>query len=104
MLLPQVWQAYRSEIIFVAVSGALFFGVCLRYTNAIRMDYRGKLYAKVAGKYFDTGYHTDDWDNLISKRTANIGAAIKLIQQARSLNGAHGSDALLQDAILTLGA
>jgi hypothetical protein len=33
-----------------------------------------------------------------------ILAAVRLIQSARSLNGAYGSDALLQDAIIALEA
>ena len=33
-----------------------------------------------------------------------IGVAVKLIQAARSLNGAYGSDAHLQDAIIALEA
>jgi hypothetical protein len=31
-----------------------------------------------------------------------IGAAVELIQRARSLNGAYGADAILQDAIIAL--
>ena len=33
-----------------------------------------------------------------------IAAAVQLIQSARSLNGAYGADALLQDAIIALEA
>ena len=33
-----------------------------------------------------------------------IAAAVKLIQEARSLNGGYGSDALLQDAIISIKA
>ena len=33
-----------------------------------------------------------------------IGAAVRLIQSARSLNGAYGADAFLQDAIIALEA
>ena len=33
-----------------------------------------------------------------------ISAAVRLIQSARSFNGAYGADALLQDAIIALEA
>lgn len=28
------------------------------------MEYQGKLYGKIGGKYFDTGKTTDEWDKL----------------------------------------
>ena len=31
------------------------------------MDYEGKLYGKIGGKYFDTGKTTQDWDELKAK-------------------------------------
>lgn len=29
------------------------------------MNYSGKIYGRVAGKYFDTGNTTDDWDAMV---------------------------------------
>ncbi len=31
------------------------------------MEYRGKLYGKIGGQYFDTGTHSDDYDKLLEQ-------------------------------------
>lgn len=65
------------------------------------MKYTGKLYGRAGGMHFDTGHTTDNWDAM-EARIQNIDKAIDLIQKARTLNGAYGSDAHLQDAIIAL--
>ena len=38
------------------------------------MEYKGKLYGKIAGKYFDTGKTAQDYDNLVEllKEASNL--------------------------------
>jgi len=31
------------------------------------MEYKGKLYGKIGGKYFDTSYTSDDWDAMVAQ-------------------------------------
>jgi len=65
------------------------------------MKYHGKLYGKAGGMYFDTSHTTDEWDSMES-RIEGIERAIELSQKARGMNGAYGSDAFLQDAIISI--
>jgi len=42
------------------------------------MNYKGKLYGKIAGKYFDTGVTSEDYDRLI-EQNAEIVSVLKRI-------------------------
>ena len=41
------------------------------------MEYKGKLFGRICGKYFDTGKTADDWDNL-EKYNARL---LKIIEE-----------------------
>jgi len=47
------------------------------------MKYNGKLYGKLAGKYFDTGKTSDDWD-LLENDVQDYKAQIKSLQEQLS--------------------
>lgn len=45
------------------------------------MEYEGKLYGKINGKYFDTGKTTKDYDNILKLIAKNTELIFKLSQK-----------------------
>ena len=73
------------------------------------MEYIGKLYGKIAGKYFDTGATSDDWDDLkekidelqtkLNKSNHNIiPTDIRIIEKANEYNSEFSDDAFIAGA------
>ncbi len=44
------------------------------------MEYEGKLYGKIDGKYFDTGKTSDDWDELKGKARQDESVSSSIIE------------------------
>lgn len=62
------------------------------------MEYHGKLYGKIGGKYFDTGKTSDDFDNLEKQRDELLEALKELVElrEMKFMDGEHPSDEYLK--------
>ena len=59
------------------------------------MEYKGKLYGKVANKYFPLESTTEEWDNL-EKKIKHLEMQVKSLQQETSSLAAARSKEILQ--------
>ena len=48
------------------------------------MEYRGRLYGKIGGKHFKTGYTTKDWDEMEAK-SVQLGRITKEITTLKEI-------------------
>ena len=59
------------------------------------MNYKGKLYGKIAGKYFDTGVTSEDYDGLIEQNRELVEMLERAKSEFEQFRDAFGQGSLL---------